>query len=128
MKKSLIAVLFSLGFAASAQAQMPCPPPPPDWDRLATRLGLEDSQRDDFSGVMEAEHEKRQALHQQSFDTMKTGMDAIDQETLEKLVGILTEDQLAALEALQTDRRRHRPGPPPLNSNERSSCPRGNQP
>lgn len=119
MKKSLIAALFSLSFSVVAHAQMPCPPPTPDWNRLATRLGLESSQFDAFSTVMEAEHEKRQALHKQTFDDMKVGMDAIDQETLEKLASILTEDQLAALEALQTDMRRHRPGPPPLNSDDR---------
>lgn len=127
MKKTVIAALFSFGFITGAQAQAPCPPSAPDWDRLATRLGLEYDQREDFSAVMEAEHEKREAVHQQAFDDMKEGMEAIDQETLEKLANVLSEDQLAALEALQTDMRRHRPGPP-RNEGDRPTGERGRMP
>ncbi len=128
MKKSLIALLFSLGFTSASYAQTPCMPPAPDWNRLAERLGLETQQFDAFVTVMTAEHSKREALRKTTHDDMKTGMDAIDQETITSLANVLTEDQLAAFESLQSDMRRHRPGPPPPGDMNRPAQRRGQPP
>lgn len=88
-------------------------------DRLTTLLDLDTYQKTQLQGVLEEERAAMDASREQlaasgeqpSFEQMQARRDQVHQETLTKLQGVLTQDQIKKFEAL-TDRPEG-PRPPP---------------
>jgi Spy/CpxP family protein refolding chaperone len=84
-------------------------------DRLATLLDLTDAQKTQVQAVLEAEHAKMKALHDQAeasgqkptFDQMKAAHQQAQQDTITQLTPILSPAQLEKFQVLMAER-----GPP----------------
>ena len=84
-------------------------------DNLATLLDLTDAQKTQVQAVLEAEHAKMKALHDQAeasgqkptFDQMKAAHEQAQQDTVTKLTPILSPAQLKKFQVLMAER-----GPP----------------
>lgn len=84
-------------------------------DNLATLLDLTDTQKTQVQAVLEAEHAKMKALHDQAeasgqkptFDQMKAAHEQAQQDTITQLTPILSPAQLKKFEVLMAER-----GPP----------------
>jgi Spy/CpxP family protein refolding chaperone len=84
-------------------------------DNLATLLDLTDAQKTQVQAVLEAEHAKMKALHEQAeasgqkptFEQMKAAHEQAQQDTLTKLTPILSPAQLKKFQVLMAER-----GPP----------------
>lgn len=84
-------------------------------DNLAKLLDLTDAQKTQVQAVLEAEHAKMKALHDQAqasgqkptFEQMKAAHEQAQQDTLTKLTPILSPAQLEKFQALMAER-----GPP----------------
>ena len=84
-------------------------------DNLATLLDLTDAQKTQVQAVLEAEHAKMKALHDQAeasgqkptFDQMKAAHEQAQQDTITKLTPILSPAQLEKFRVLMAER-----GPP----------------
>ncbi|HKQ81273.1 MAG TPA: Spy/CpxP family protein refolding chaperone [Steroidobacteraceae bacterium] len=117
MKKTPIALLAMAWLAAGiAVADTPPKGPPgPDMDRMAILLDLNDSQKTAVQQVLEEQREKMRAAREQNqgSDTRPSRAEMqklhaqMKQETVTKLQGVLTPEQIKKFEAL-TDRPRHR--------------------
>lgn len=102
MKRLLIASLLSLGLVAGVQAQDAEPHHfKPDGSRIAKKLDITESQLPAYQAVMQAQMEKRRALHEQ----FRQQNEALEAETRQELAGVLTPEQLEKLAALKEDRR-----------------------
>lgn len=116
MKKAPIAFAAVAWLAASiAIADTPAKGPPgPDMDRMTILLDLNDSQKTAVQQVLEEQHQKMRELREQhktegtrpSREEMQQLHSQMKQDTLTKLQGVLTPEQIKKFEAL-TDR------PPP---------------
>lgn len=69
-------------------------------ERLATLLDLDDHQKTQVQAILEEQHQKRKAVHEQR--------EATRTETLEKLRPVLSEAQIKKFEALGGERRGRR--------------------
>lgn len=84
-------------------------------DNLATLLDLTDAQKTQVQAVLEAEHAKMKALHDQAeasgqkptFEQMKAAHEQAQQDTITKLTPILSPAQLKKFQVLMAER-----GPP----------------
>ena len=114
MKTTLLAVAFLWAGAALAQAPEGGPPPGgpgPGFhretpaqrlDHLAVLLDLTDEQKAQVQAILEEEHSKMKALHEQakasgqkpSFEQMKAQHEQMQQDTLAKLTPVLSPSQL----------------------------------
>ena len=108
------ATVFALAllWAGALCAQTPTAPPPnaaAHLDKLATLLDLTDAQKAQVQAVLEAEHAKMRAAHEQAkasgtkpdWEQMKALHQQIQQETLQKLTPVLSEAQLKKFQTLQ---------------------------
>jgi Spy/CpxP family protein refolding chaperone len=106
MKKLLIVSLLTLGLVAGAQAQ--------DTDarqgkydasrmteHMAGKIGVTESQLPAFQAVLQAQQEKRRALHKE----FRAQQEALEAETQQELAGVLTAEQLNELQAMKDKRR-----------------------
>jgi Spy/CpxP family protein refolding chaperone len=119
MKTTLLAVAVLWAGAAVAQAPEGPPPgaPSPGFhretaaqrlDHLAVLLDLTDEQKAQVQAVLEQEHSKMKALHEQaqasgqkpSFEQMKAQHEQMQQDTLAKLTPILSPAQLKKFQIL----------------------------
>ena len=102
-KSIVLAILLGISVASSAQ------PPMPDmtarWEKLATQLNLDASQKEVFLTVMKTQDEKIRSYHEE----VKTKMDALKTQTLSELSDTLTSDQLEQLNTALTPPERGRP-------------------
>lgn len=102
MNRLLIASLLTLGLVAGAQAQnMEGRHGKGDGSRIAEQIGVSESQLPAFQAVMQAQAEKRRALHEE----FRAQHEALEAETQQELAGVLTPEQLEKLEALKAERR-----------------------
>jgi hypothetical protein len=87
-------------------------------DKLATLLDLTDAQKTQVQAVLQEEHAKIRAAHEQAmasgtkpdWQQMKALHEQIQQETLQKLTPVLSESQLKKFQTLQelhTDMMKH---------------------
>ncbi len=95
--------------------------------RLLSALNVQDSQKQGFEDIMQIQHSKRKALHQQYKDTRneeRNAMDALHASTLESLQTVLTEQQLENFKAITLHNRpskggvKHMKGPQRMAKNE----------
>ena len=124
MKASFLAV--AVLWVGVAMAQAPDSPgggpgpgarhdPAQRMDNLATLLDLTDAQKTQVQAVLEAEHAKMKALHDQAeasgqkptFEQMKATHEQAQQDTIAKLTPILSPAQLKKFQVLMAER-----GPP----------------
>ncbi|MET0985899.1 MAG: hypothetical protein ABW034_10875 [Steroidobacteraceae bacterium] len=124
MKKTPIALLATAWLAAGiAVADTPPKGPPgPDMDRMAILLDLNESQKTTVQQVLEEQHQKMREAREQnqssgtrpSREEMQKLHAQMKQDTVTKLQGVLTPEQIKKFEAL-TDR------PPPRHMRERDN-------
>jgi Spy/CpxP family protein refolding chaperone len=117
MKTSFFAVTVLWVGAAFAQAPDVPPPgggpgmrhenPAQRMDHLATLLDLSDAQKAQVSTILQEEHAKARAAHQQA----QAAREQIQQETLAKLTPVLSAAQLKKFQVLMAER--GPPGGPP---------------
>lgn len=72
-------------------------------ERLYSALNVQDSQKEDFHSIMQAQHDKRSALKEEYRDTHnqeREAMETLHASTLESLKGVLTEQQLENFKAI----------------------------
>lgn len=69
--------------------------------RLSTQLGLDVTQQEQFTTIMQDMHQQRKAMMQQ----MRTQMDTLRDQTDEKLAAVLTPEQLAQLKTFRQQMR-----------------------
>lgn len=106
MKKLFIASLLTLGMVAGVQAQ--------DSEKryakhdgsrmaehIAEKIGVTESQLPAFQAVLQAQHEKRRALHAE----FRAQQEALEAETQQELAGVLTAEQVNELQAMKDKRR-----------------------
>jgi len=95
--------------------------------RLLSALNVQDSQKQGFEDIMQAQHSKRKALHEQYKETRsaeREAMDALHASTLDSLKTILTEQQLENFKAITLHNRpskagrMHMKGPQRMAKNE----------
>jgi Spy/CpxP family protein refolding chaperone len=126
MKRLTLATAATLLVAQAALAQQFAGPPPrgagPPIEKLATELGLDETQKAEVKKIFETErarHESERAQNMSSGvrptpEEMRAKMAENDLELTQQLSGVLTADQLAKFKALQEQRRQQmRNGPPP---------------
>ena len=109
MKATVLAVALLWAGALCAQT----PPPPHNaaahLDKLATILDLTDVQKAQVQAVMQEEHAKMKAMHEQAqasgtkpdWQQMKAMHEQMQQEMVQKLSTVLSADQLKKFQALQ---------------------------
>ena len=64
----------------------------PNWDRLADRLQIDDSRRADFISAMEAQHQQRKEIRENS--GVREAMDSLDGELQATMASILSAEEL----------------------------------
>jgi hypothetical protein len=77
-----------------------------NWNRLADKLNLDDSQKSTFIEVMNEQHKKRKAIKKNS--GIREAMDAVDTELQQSLASVLNEEQLANFIDHQENRKKRR--------------------
>ncbi len=109
MKATVFALALLWAGALCAQT----PPPPPNaaahLEKLATLLDLTDAQKAQVQAVLQEEHAKMRAAHEQAkasgtkpdWEQMKALHQQIQQETLQKLTPVLSPSQLKKFQTLQ---------------------------
>lgn len=78
----------------------------PNWNKLAEKLNLDDSQKSAFIEVMKEQHKKRVAIKQSS--GVREAMDTVDTELQQSLASVLNEEQLANFVNHQEKRKNRR--------------------
>ncbi len=78
----------------------------PNWDRLADRLQIDDSRRDDFISVMEAQHQQRREIRENS--GVREAMESLDGELQTTLAGILSAEELDNFNAHREKRKQRK--------------------
>jgi len=108
MKVVVLALAVLAGSAALAQTP-PSPQHAQHLDKLATLLDLTDAQKAQVQAVLEEEHAKMRAAHEQAkasgtkpdWTQMQAMHEQIQQETIQKLTPVLSQTQLKKFETLQ---------------------------
>lgn len=109
--RTLVFMLMNALAAAGARAdgsEQRRPPPPPPPAEMAQTLGLDAATTTKFVAILEEQHAKHRALREAAESdraSMRQKMDALREETSQRLKAVLTADQLAKFERL-------RPKPP----------------
>jgi hypothetical protein len=107
--KASIFVLAAL-WAGALLAQAPTPPEhAAHMDRLATLLDLTDAQKTQVQAVLQEEHAKMRAAHEQAkasgtkpdWAQMQATHEQIQQEIIQRLTPVLSEAQLKKFQTLQ---------------------------
>jgi Spy/CpxP family protein refolding chaperone len=96
-----VVAFASLSFAQEQNAAKHCQTKGPQ--RLFTALDVQDSQKEGFHSIMQAQHDKKKALHKQyseSREQEKAAMETLHTSTLESLSAILNEQQLENFKAI----------------------------
>ncbi|MCC5864468.1 MAG: Spy/CpxP family protein refolding chaperone [Wenzhouxiangella sp.] len=108
---SALAVAALLAISGPALANRQAPSPERMADRMAERLELSDSQRDQIANLIEVEREQRRALRSEG-ERDRSAMRASRQALREEIRDVLTAEQAERLDAMKSDRkhRRHRHG------------------
>ena len=91
-------------------------PPGPDMDRMAILLDLNDSQKTQVQKILDEQHEKMRAAHEEhrsagtrpTREEMTKLHEQMKQETVEKLQGVLTPEQIKKFEVLMDHPHPHR--------------------
>lgn len=92
-------VLAAVACLAAATAFADCDQHGPSADQLKQELNLNDAQATQVQQILSAGHDKMRALHETERENMRTQMDAIHQDTLGQLRGVLSDDQIQTLES-----------------------------
>lgn len=108
---ALIAAAMLASTVALAQAHEGRHGPGPDMDRMAVLLDLNDTQKAQVQQILDEQHQKLKAAHDQahsagtkpSREERAKFHDELKQDTLAKLQGVLSADQIRKFEVL-TDR------------------------
>ena len=111
--KATVLALTAL-WAGALIAQTPAPPPqhaahPDHLEKLATLLDLTDAQQTQVQAILQEEHAKIRAAHEQAMvsgiqpdpEQMRALHQQIRQETLQKLTPVLSASQLKKFQTLQ---------------------------
>jgi uncharacterized membrane protein len=104
-KKLIVSMMIILGLAASSLTMAKPKNHQPNIEKLATELTLSEDQKKQFMQVMQAQHEKRQTLHDANREARKAAMEQHKKETLSALGSVLDEEQLAAFDARMQERK-----------------------
>jgi Spy/CpxP family protein refolding chaperone len=121
---SILVLSAQVALAADPPGPPPGGPPRggPPIERLAKDLNLDDTQKTQVKGILDAQHEKHESARAQlrasgqrsDPETMHAQMQQDDQDLLQQLSGVLTPEQLTKFKQMQAQRREHmRNGPPP---------------
>jgi periplasmic protein CpxP/Spy len=89
----------------------------PDMERMATLLDLNDSQKTAVQDILEQQHEKIRAAHEErktsgtrpTREEMTKEHEQLKQDTMTKLQSVLTPEQIKKFEALTDHSSRHHP-------------------
>ena len=108
MKATVFALTLLWAGALFAQPPAAAPEHAAHLDKLATLLDLTDAQKAQVKTVLEEEHAKIRAAHEQAkasgthpdFEQMKALHQQLQQETLQKLTPVLSEAQLKKFQVL----------------------------
>jgi periplasmic protein CpxP/Spy len=127
--KSLALTIAALAATTSLAFADPLPGPRPGGrggppiERLATDLGLDESQKSQVKQILETQHARMDAERQQfeasgqrpTREEMRAKHDAMDAELRQQLSGVLNAEQLQKFDEMREQRRRQGPppGPPP---------------
>lgn len=98
----ILALLFAEISMAASPAQRP------NFEKLATDLQLDDTQKGQFISIMEQQHEQRRLLRMNSRKSEKVEMESIDLELEQQLSTLLSADQLALFKAKRDKRIREK--------------------
>jgi hypothetical protein len=104
--------LLAVALLASATAFADCDEHGPPMARLKQELNLTDAQATQVEQILRAGHERAMTAHESERDNMRSQMEAIHQDTLNQLRGILSEDQIQTLESHMKDHRGWHHGEP----------------
>lgn len=111
MLVSFMILSFLTFMTASAAYGMP-PRHEPDFEHLAEEIQISDEQMESFLSIMHEQHENRKSIHDEGRENIKDRMEQLDDELVNRLSGILTEQQLQAfverLEKRKRERKKHR--------------------
>jgi Spy/CpxP family protein refolding chaperone len=88
----------------------------PDMDRMAVLLDLNDTQKAEVQKILDEQHDKLKAAHDQAHaagtrptrDERAKFHDEMKQDTVTKLQGVLSADQIKKFEVLMDHAREHR--------------------
>ena len=73
-------------------------------DRFISKLQLTDDQRQPVADILKEQWEKGRAIMQPAFEQVKPQMEALHEETRQRLADILTEEQLQKFDELSSKR------------------------
>ena len=73
-------------------------------DRFISKLQLAEDQRQPVAGILKEQKEKGKEIMQSVYEQVIQQMDALHEETRQRLTGILTEEQLQKYEELSSKR------------------------
>ena len=106
---SALAVAALLAISGPALANRSAPSPERMADRMAERLELSDSQRDQIANLIEVEREQRRALRSEG-ERDRSAMRASRQALREEIRDVLTAEQAERLDEMKSDRKHRRHG------------------
>jgi hypothetical protein len=90
---------LAVALLATATAFADCDQHGPQMDQIKQQLNLTDDQATQVEQILRSGHERMATMREAQHDDMRTQMESIHQDTLTQLRGILSEDQVQALEA-----------------------------
>src|SRR5215813_6338343 len=92
--------ILAVALLASATAFADCDQHAgPQMDQIKQQLNLSDDQATQVEQILRSGHERMETLRESQHEDMRTQMQSIHQDTLTQLRGVLSEDQVTALEA-----------------------------
>lgn len=106
---SALAVAALLAISGPALANRSAPSPERMADRMAERLELSDSQRDQIANLIEVEREQRRALRAEG-ERDRSAMRASRQALREEIRAVLTAEQAEQLDEMKSNRKHRRHG------------------
>ncbi|HEY7494689.1 MAG TPA: hypothetical protein VIH59_26765 [Candidatus Tectomicrobia bacterium] len=113
MKKTLIVLLSLVTLGFTHQALAKGPQGTRSMERLTEALNLEQSQVGQVEQILKEQRDKRQALWEAQREQMRPQMQAIHDETIERLRTVLSDEQLQTfLDMTKAHRAERLPGAP----------------
>ncbi len=120
MKKSIITLLSVMALALASMSWARPPHDGPAVERLTEALQLDQQQAGQMTQILQEQREKRATLRETMHTQMRADMQALHQETLERLRPVLSAEQLQQFIQLGEARRarhegrgsKHLPPPP----------------
>ena len=106
MNKLLMAVFSILLLVSATQADHPAhgKHAGKHKDRVISKLQLTDDQRQFVADILKEQWEKGREIMQPAFEQVRPQMEALQEETRQRLAGILTEEQLQKYDELSSER------------------------